>query len=202
MNHAEYGEKFRKILDAVVEEFGEMPSKEGKEQRTPSKTGEGQPGVGTPKRRGTSGGAPSPLKRPRLDASKIVPVQEIGDQQKLMECPLVNVRGSGVLLHIKMGNKLFLFNNSSAEVSLKRGLVLAGFGKGKYKAAVAGEELNVDKVVPYVLDGPDTEILMNGTLCTVGFVVEDICVPCVMCLARPCKSLGTAPLTGLERRAL
>ncbi len=108
-----------------------------------------------------------------VDPEKVQEIEKVGQEAKLLECPLVNVRTSGVILHIKIGNKPYIFNNSQSEVTLRRGMVLAGHGRGKFKLQSGTEEPDTTKDVLYALNSSDDEVLFNNTILTVKQLVAD-----------------------------
>ena len=73
---------------------------------------------------------------------------------------MCNVRGLNVMLHLKPGSKAFIFNKGSDVAQLRRGLIVAGFGKGNYKR---GSDLGEDagKSVVFELKSPSDLVSMS-----------------------------------------
>lgn len=164
-------------MEKTVEEFGEPPVEQpvAAGQPQPEDGGDGPSGEkgkqGGKKRAGGALPGPSPSKR-KVGAAKIVEVASVGLESKLLHCPVVNTRSPGLYIHIKLQNKIYVMNTGSAEVTLKRGLVLAGFGKGKFKLR-DGEDPDTDKEILYDLTGPDQLVLMNGQLLELKTVLAE-----------------------------
>lgn len=156
-SHETFGDEFKKILDGVHEEFGPQPAAPEAAAATTADAANTE----TPDNRKRRGGTPSPAatKKVKVDRSKILPIDEIGAEQKLLEVPMLNAKGTGVSLHLKTGNRVFIMNRSEAEVCLPRGSVVAGFGRGKFKRVGPKETSDNAKEVPYRLEGPDTEVV-------------------------------------------
>ena len=94
-------------------------------------------------------------------------------EQKLLEVPMLNAKGTGVILHVKTGNRVFILNRSENEVCLPRGSVVAlGFGRGKFKRVGAKDPADNVKDVPYRLEGPDSEVLGQNWKCTPLFFLN------------------------------
>ena len=110
----------------------------------------------------SAGVGPQALQQPRrwrLTVQRSYPLMRFGAEQKLLEVPMLNAKGTGVSLHLKTGNRVFIMNRSEAEVCLPRGSVVAGFGRGKFKRVGPKETSDNAKEVPYRLEGPDTEVV-------------------------------------------
>lgn len=161
-NSETFGDEFKKILDAVHEEFGPQPP-----AAAAATEGTAENGEDSRKRKNTATPSPpSVVKKVKVDRSKISPIDEIGAEQKLLEVPMLNAKGTGVSLHVKTGNRVFILNRSENEVCLPRGSVVAGFGRGKFKRVGAKDPADNAKDVPYRLEGPDTEVLGQNWKCT------------------------------------
>ena len=155
--HAEFGDEFKKILDSIHEEWGEQPANpEPKKEDGP---GPDQKDAGRKRKITGTPGTASSKKASKVDRSKISTIEEVGDAQKLMEVTMMNAKGSGLCLHIKTQNRVYIFNRSETEVVLPRGSIIAGFGRGKFKRVANNAEDGASaKDVPYILEGPATEV--------------------------------------------
>lgn len=162
-NSETFGDEFKKILDGVHEEFGPQPAAAAAEG---APTPENQNGEDSRKRKNVTPSPGSVVKKVKVDRSKISPIDEIGAEQKLLEVPMLNAKGTGVILHVKTGNRVFILNRSENEVCLPRGSVVAGFGRGKFKRVGAKDPADNVKDVPYRLEGPDSEVLGQNWKCT------------------------------------
>jgi len=175
--HPRFGDDFRKFLDSVVEEFGELPAAAAQEiLEEPPAAGQGVvPDSGKKRPRPNAAlPGPSPVKKTKVDMGKVLVISEVGDQQKLLECPMLNTKSVGLMLHIKMGPKIYIFNKSLTEVTLREGTTVAGFGRGKFKLREAGDEnSDPDKELLYNLEGSSCMVLHNGILTTVKALVAE-----------------------------
>lgn len=71
----------------------------------------------------------------------------------------MNAKIQGVHLHIKAGSKIYVFNQGSQEANLKAGLILCGYGQGKWRLQTGTEnEGNPTKEVLFNIDGPETMV--------------------------------------------
>ena len=86
-----------------------------------------------------------------MENDKVSLASDVGSDNKLLEVPLLNTKVTGVSVHVKIGNKVYLMNKSAQEVNLKRGLVICGFGKGKWKQRADEEEWDRNKEIGFVL---------------------------------------------------
>ena len=146
--HPEYQEQLKKLMDEIIEEFGTAPTEEetqtqnenskGKttDEGNKDKDGGNDPVKPVPaplRKRKNTGGETTTGKKLKVEGSKIKTIESVGTTGALLDVPLVNAKVQGVSLHIKAGNKVYLFNQGSQEVSLKAGLILCGYGRGKWR---------------------------------------------------------------------
>ena len=95
-------------------------------------------------------------KKLKVDTNKIKTIESVGAGGALLETPLINAKIEGVQLHLKPQNRPYLFNTGNQEASLKAGLILCGYGKGKWRLADAqSQEANPRTEVLFNLTGPD-----------------------------------------------
>ena len=170
-SHPEFSDAFKQLLDEITEEFGPLPEQDsapsGDNDSKPNKTGtegdgqnkDGRP-IATPhgaRKRKNTGGDDS-NKKAKIDSAKIKKVEDVGTAGALVEANLVNSKAQGVCLHIKPQNKVYIFNQGKQIAMLKNGMILCGFGKGKWHLQEAGKEadFNPAKEVLYNLESPDT----------------------------------------------
>ena len=93
-----------------------------------------------------------------------------------MEVPMVNARAPNVQLHTKLGSKHYIFNRSEQELALRRGLVIAGFGRGGFKVLDNENEVDSSKHLLYALKGMDDEV-PNASCCNhLYFVLFQKCL--------------------------
>ncbi|CAK9032566.1 unnamed protein product [Durusdinium trenchii] len=185
--HESFSEEFNSFLDKVVEEFGPIPQDESAEDKKNKETGQDnkeKDGNGkdepnkaegetkAPRKRKSGGANGADAKKQKVDSSKVKTIDSVGKQGALVETPLINAKIEGVQLHIKSQNKPYLFNTGAQEASLKAGLIICGFGKGKWKLAEGSQENNPRTEVLFELSGPDDLVLFNGHLKTVFEVVQ------------------------------
>lgn len=169
INHEQFGEEFTKLLDSIVEEFGPLPAedaaagKDGKDTKDGKDASEGKDGKESkegkdekvPRKRRNSA-SNEIAKRQKVESGKVKTIESVGAQGALVETPLLNAKIEGVTLHIKSGNRPYIFNNSSQEAGLKSGLIVCGFGKGTWKLRDGPEDVgNPQKEILFNLEGPD-----------------------------------------------
>ena len=70
----------------------------------------------------------------------------------------MNVKATDVFLHVKSNHRAYIYNKSNTVVNLRRGMTVAGFGKGRYKLAEAGETIDSNKMILFDVQGPNTEV--------------------------------------------
>ena len=165
--HAEFGADFRAFLDKLVEEFGPIPTEEvnetdkatAKEKTNDKEKEKDQDKENQKHKKRTSFGSGLPVaKRQKLcDSTKVATIESVGRGSVLAEVPMVNARMGGTSLHVKVGNKIYIFNSGQAESCLKSGTILCGYGKGKFRFAGKDGQPEGDpaKEVQYKLTGPD-----------------------------------------------
>ena len=61
------------------------------------------------------------------------------------------------------------------KVTIQLGTVVAGLRKGKFRACVGAEEVNMDKEVMFTLESSATNVYFDGALCTVGALMKERC---------------------------
>ena len=168
-SHEQFGEEFKNFLDQLVEEFGPIPQDETKDDKDKDKDKEkdnkdkdkdGQNNNGenrTVRKRKTGQSGNDAMKKLKVDTNKIKTIESVGANGALLETPLINAKAEGVQLHVKPQNRPYLFNTGSQEASLKAGLILCGYGKGKWRLADAKsqETGNPRSEVLFNLPGPD-----------------------------------------------
>lgn len=141
--HEQFGHEFQSIASSILEEFGEAPQEDTRaEAETPARK--------TRKRGGEAMPVPTP-KRLKVENDKISLASDIGLDNKLLDVPLLNTKVTGVSVHVKIGNKVYLMNKSAQEINLKRGLVICGFGKGKWKQRADEEDWDRNKEIGLIL---------------------------------------------------
>ena len=69
---------------------------------------------------------------------------------------------TGLHLSVRTGNKLYVVNTSDSEIVMPAGTLIAGFGRGRYKAVKSEEKAEADKEILFTLENQDDLILMNG----------------------------------------
>ena len=166
--HEKFGDEFKNFLDKLVEEFGPIPQdcdketgKEDKEQGKDKETGKdsqnNKDGENrTVRKRKNGQGGNDATKKVKVDTNKIKTIESVGAGGALLETPLINAKIEGVQLHVKPQNRPYVFNTGSQEASLKAGLILCGYGKGKWRLADAqSQESNPRTEVLFNLTGPD-----------------------------------------------
>jgi len=157
-------------MDSIVEEFGPIPTEDptsqskGKDEdeTDPNKGKDGEEKKTQPgpvKKRKNSGGGGGSGKKIKVDGSKIKTIESVGTAGAILDVPLVNAKIQGVHLHIKAGSKIYVFNQGSQEANLKAGLILCGYGQGKWRLQTGTEnEGNPTKEVLFNIDGPETMV--------------------------------------------
>ena len=167
--HPDYQEQFKKLMDEIVEEFGTAPAEEetqnentkGKTTDEGDKNGGNDPAKPVPaplRKRKNTGGETTTGKKLKVESSKIKTIESVGTAGALLDVPLVNAKVQGVSLHIKAGNKVYLFNQGSQEISLKAGLILCGYGRGKWRLEQNNQDAqgNPAKEVLFSLENPES----------------------------------------------
>ena len=144
---------------------------DGKDANRPIPTPNGR------KRKGNS--TEDSNKKIKIAGAKIKTIEAVGSTGALVEASLVNSKVQGVNLHIKSQNRVYIFNQGNQVAVLKNGLILCGFGKGKWRLQNDGandSEFNSSKEVLYTLDSPDNlapGIPQFHTIwCTMLFLLE------------------------------
>jgi hypothetical protein len=165
-SHEQFGDEFKSFLDQLVEEFGPIPQdsdkETGKEDKENGKDKEkdGQNNKDgenrTVRKRKNAQNGNDATKKLKVDTNKIKTIESVGAGGALLETPLINAKIEGVQLHLKPQNRPYLFNTGNQEASLKAGLILCGYGKGKWRLADAqSQEANPGTEVLFNLTGPD-----------------------------------------------
>ena len=160
----EFGDEFAKWLDGFLETYAVTPEDAGPAPTTnsPSKTLPG--GV-------ADAVEPSPkkLKVEEVNSCHVV------EKDSIQEALLFDTKLAGkdsLNFQIRAGRKVYLVNLTTAELVLKSGVSLVGFGRGAFELYKAAEEFN-EKAIPYNLEGGgDNLVCLNGQLMTISTCVH------------------------------
>lgn len=132
---------------------------------------EGAPGAAKRARGGANLPASTPTKRQRVDDGKIIEASAMTPPVKLLSVSLVGRGQDGLSLEVRAGNRAYIVNGTAELKELTPGMVLAGFGKGKFKLNGQGENLNDEACVSFTLETSSASIYHNNELTTVKEVV-------------------------------
>ena len=173
-DHAEFGENFRNWLTKAREATAlDLSAEEadGKEKPRGSRGGEGTGPAPDP----SPTGEPDPKKLKLSTAS--LPSCFIADvPTPLSWSAQVGVTGGGkkasVRLLIAVGQRIFLCNDSAADITMGAGTILAGYFRGKWltEKQVAAEPSASD--VPFKLVDTNSWVVEDGKLLTLGHCVQ------------------------------
>ena len=133
-------------MESVTEEFGPLLSEDDIKKLVQAEQTE--PGA---KRRKTGEGEAAVVGKSTADMSTAVEIASMPAGSKLMEFNVSNakVTGGELLCHVKVGNGIWLINQSQGLVTLPVGFLLAGFGKGKYESKKPEDTVDENKVLPF-----------------------------------------------------
>ena len=115
----------------------------------------GRPVAAPGRKRKTGGTEPNNNKKMKIDSSKVKSIDEVKDTTTLVEAQLLNAKVQGVSLVIKPQSKCYIMNTGTQVATLKSGLILCGYGKGKWALEAAGVEKNPAKDILFKLESSD-----------------------------------------------
>ena len=133
-------------MDSIQKEFGEEPAE-------PASIADEDGKEGTNKRPnpGAGRGVQKKLKV-AVDESKLIPIENLGDAGKLVDIPLLNVKQPSVHLRLMTGQGVYLINTGGQEVTLKAGIILAGYGKGSFNSSEKSGTAEIDPTKEVLFD--------------------------------------------------
>ena len=173
-SHPEFSETFTKLLDEITEEFGPQPENDSKpkegEKKNDEEAGKSPGNTQTQGKKRKSSGNESTNKKMKIDSVKVKSIEDAGGSTgALVEAQMLNAKAQGVSLVIKPQNRCFIMNQGTQVVTLKHGLILCAYGKGKWNVEEHGAEMNPAKDVLFSLDSPDDLV----SWCRAWFIYQD-----------------------------
>ena len=124
-DHPKFGAGFREVVDLFNEEHGvKLDMTDASEAGTPAR-----------KRPRTKLTSSTPPRTPcKVDSSQIVDVSSVS-LQSLMQIAITSAgpKMRDLYLGVYIGHRLYVLNKSDTTVTLPFGMLIAGFGKGKFK---------------------------------------------------------------------
>jgi hypothetical protein len=110
----------------------------------------------------TAIGEPSTKRARTGPLTEICKLEDLNSEGTLMNIAMINVKGD-IFLRVHSASKVSIVNAGSTPVALKRGLIIAGFGKVTWQkggdAATEGK-----KLVPVQFTSSEDPIMFNGSL--------------------------------------
>lgn len=170
-SHPRFSGEFQDLVEKIIAEFGPLIDEKDKNKGNGNKgkkedtDNDNEKGKELKKRRvGKDAIAPA-VKKVKVDGAFLKMIDAVGESNKLLEFELLNKGGAGsfcgISVHVKFGNKIWLFNRTKDQVTLQPGHLVAGFGAGGYKHRKDGEQHNVEKEVLFELS-PSSLINVQG----------------------------------------
>jgi hypothetical protein len=170
LEHEKFKEDFQKIVEDLEEELGEtfLPPGAGIAGRLPERA--------SPQKRPAVPGRETPAKKRRVVADRVIEEQHMVGGDNLFKTPLVSGIGkdySQVFLVVKPQHRIYIVNKSDGEVELLEGMLVAGFGKGRFKFKEQEPDANPETHVPFLLADSETKVLFGGGLRTLKELREE-----------------------------
>ena len=158
----QYSGDYRQFVESVTEEFGPLLSEDDIKKLVQAEQTE--PGA---KRRKTGEGEAAVVAKSTADMSTAVEIASMP-----FNVSNAKVTGGELLCHVKVGNGIWLINQSQGLVTLPVGFLLAGFGKGKYESKKPEDTVDENKVLPFDCCPPTSQCLFSNKLQTVLEVLK------------------------------
>lgn len=163
-HHKQHGPAFQKMLEEFHEEFNDLA--------VVLPAPEAGPTTNTTKRRAPGEEShEAGAKVRRVDPSRVISCEDMPTQGELLSAEMVQKNQSELTLKVFVGYSMYVVNDSAAEQTLHAGSVLAGFGKGKFKAKADTKE--EENTLKFSLSSSDDLVLHKSKLLTVGAVLAE-----------------------------
>ena len=109
----------------------------------------------------------TPAKRLRVQPDYIIEEQKMIGGEDLFRTTLMNGKElPEVSLVVKPGHRIYIVNKGATIAELTDGLIVAGFGKGKFKFKESEPDANPATHIAFHLTNSENKIFFNNTACT------------------------------------
>ena len=98
-------------------------------------------------------------------------IKNVGNEAVLKTVSLMHKGQTAGEMVIKVGNRIFINNNSLEPLNLAAGTMIAGFGQGTWKLD-SRDEIDTDVMILYELKKSDTMVQFNNSYVTLLSVMK------------------------------